>query len=146
MPSTAASRSSSAARARDRNASPTRVRRTSRVVRWSGRFLPRLTYPELADSNGPVELAPALRPSVCDVARARVSEHLPQAFLAARVRVGNELDSVRALDLLEAVGKELDHVCARLFRPRGGNLDRHATRRGQRNALFNLSKNPSSTL
>src|SRR5437763_1357050 len=112
--------------------------------RPGGPLLPRLADPELADADGPVELTPATLPPLRDVAPARVPEHLPEPLLAAGIGVGHELDAVGALDLLEAVREELDHPRPRLLGPRNRDLDRDAARGRQRNALFSLSKNPSS--
>src|SRR5439155_1739101 len=71
------------------------------------------------------------------------AERVPQAFLAAGVGVGHELDPVARVDLLEALREEPEHAGPRLFGALGGDGDRDAAHPAQRNALLSLSKNPS---
>ena len=61
-----------------------------------------------------------------------------------RVGVRGELDLVAALALLESFRRELQHQRASLFRALQRDADGDAPEAGQRNALFSLSKNPSS--
>ena len=61
-----------------------------------------------------------------------------------RVRVRGELDLDAVIALLEPFGRELQHQRASLLRVLQRNADGHAPEAGQRNALFSLSKNPSS--
>jgi hypothetical protein len=112
--------------------------------RVRGRLLPRRADPEAADAHRPVERAPAVLPAVLDVGAATVAEERPQALLARGVRVGGELDALRLLDLLEALGKELEHGRARLLDAVAADFDRDAAQRAQRNALFSFSKKLSS--
>jgi hypothetical protein len=86
-----------------------------------------------------VELAPAVFPSRLNLGADGGREGAEDA--RARVAVGGELDLVSALDLLEAVGRELDEACARLLGLRERDADRGSD---QRNALFSFSKKPSS--
>src|SRR5581483_3556585 len=78
------------------------------------------------------------------LAAARRAERRPQTLLPARVGVGDELDPVEALDLLEALREELEHQRPRFLGALGGDVDRDAPQAAQRNALFSFSKNPSS--
>ena len=73
----------------------------------------------------------------------RAAEHVPEALLAARVGVRDELDAVARVDLLEAFGEELQHARPRLFDTLDGHGDRDPAEPAQRNALLSLSKNPS---
>ena len=83
------------------------------------------------------------QPSSTSVALAPVKTCI-RPLLAAGVGVGGELDRAVVVDLLEAGGEELDHQRARLLGPpeRHGHGD--APQLCQRNALFSLSKKPSS--
>ena len=49
-----------------------------------------------------------------------------------------------AVDLLEALGEQLDHGRARLLGALVADFDRDAAERAQRNALFSFSKKLSS--
>ena len=108
------------------------------------RRLPRRADPERADPDRPVERAPAVLPARLDVVAAGAAEEVPEALLPARVRVGGELDALRAVDLLEALGEELEHRRAGLLEPLEADLDGHSAQAAQRNALFSFSKKPSS--
>ena len=68
---------------------------------------------------------------------------MPETFLAARVGVGDELDPVGEIDLLEALREQLEHLGARLLCALDGDGNRDPPDGVQRNALFSLSKNPS---
>src|SRR5207247_2519339 len=59
------------------------------------------------------------------------------------VGIGDELDPVGEVDFLEALRKQLEHLCARLLCALDGDGNRDPPDGVQRNALFNLSKNPS---
>ena len=108
-------------------------------------LLPRRADPERADAHRPVECAPAVLPALLDVGRARAAEGRPEPLLAARVGVGDQLDAAGGLPLLEALGEELEHQRAAVLGLRGA--DGHGDpAQAQRNALFSLSKNPSSLL
>jgi hypothetical protein len=72
------------------------------------------------------------------------SERLPQTLLADSVRVGDQLDRVAAVHLLEPVREELEHDGARLLGALARHFDADAAETRQRNALFSFSKNPSS--
>ena len=91
-----------------------------------------------------MESLPAVAPVGRDVLPARTAERVPEPFLAAGVRVGDELDAVGGLDLFEALRKELEHLRPRFLCTLDGHLHRDAAHDAQRNALFNLSRNPSS--
>ena len=87
---------------------------------------------------------PTVLPALGHVVAARATEEVPQALLAARVGVRRELNAFGAVDLLEALGEELEHGRARLLQPLAPDLDRNSAETGQRNALFSFSKKPSS--
>ena len=75
------------------------------------------------------------------------AEQLPEALLPAGVGVRDELDPPAfAVDLLETLREELEHLRARLFRPGLGHGDRDTPERAQRNALFSFSKKLASVL
>jgi hypothetical protein len=61
-----------------------------------------------------------------------------------RVGIRRKLDLVAPLALLEPVRRELQHQRASLLRALQRDADGDAAEPGQRNALFSLSKNPSS--
>ena len=91
--------------------------------RVAGRRPPTAARPRAADADRPVERAPPVLPARLDVGGARAAEERPDALLAGGVRVGGELDAVRPVDLLEALGEELEHASraassARSGRPR----------------------------
>ena len=69
---------------------------------------------------------------------------MPDAFLTGRVRIRGELDSRRALDLLEALREERDHRRAGLLCAIVADLHRDPAKPGQRNALRSFSKKLSS--
>ena len=100
--------------------------------------------PEAAHLDRPVEGPPALLPSVLDIGRLRRAEHVPDALLARCVRVGDELGRTVAVDLLEPVREEREHGRPRLLEAGVADLDGDTAERAQRNALFSLSKKPSS--
>jgi hypothetical protein len=91
-----------------------------------------------------VKGAPPVLPARLDVVAARTAEEVPEALLAAGVGVGSELDALRTVDFLEALGEELEHGRASLLEPLPADLDRDSAQAAQRNALFSLSKKPSS--
>ena len=101
------------------------------------------TNPERPDPDRMVERLPPIAPVGSDILSTHPSERVPETFLTAGVRVGHELDPVRSIDLFEAVGKELEHLCPRFFDALYRNCDRDAPQDVQRKALFSLSKNPS---
>ena len=109
------------------------------------RLLPRRSDPERADPHRSVERAPALFPALLDLGRAGAAERRPEPLLAGRVGVRGELDAARELGLLEPFREELEHdrPCPLGLGRRHGHRDAQET---QRNALFSLSKNPSSDL
>ena len=72
-------------------------------------LLPGRPHPQRPDPDGPVEGAPALLPASLDLVRTCAAERRPQPLLPARVGVGDELDAVGAVLLLEALGEELEH-------------------------------------
>jgi hypothetical protein len=88
-----------------------------------------------------MELTPTVFPARFDLGDGSARE-LGQNPLP-RLAVGRQFDSPGALRLLEPFGRKLDEPRAqqlrRLLRSRDGSPD-------QRNALFSLSKNPSSVL
>jgi hypothetical protein len=69
---------------------------------------------------------------------------VPEALFAAGVGIRSELDPLWAVDFLEALWEELEHGRAGFLEPLGADLDGDAAQTAQRNALFSLSKNPSS--
>ena len=82
---------------------------------------------------------------VLDVVGARAAEEVPEALLAARVRVGGELDAACGRSTSsKPSGNELEHDRARPPRPLRPDLDRDSAQTAQRNALFSFSKKPSS--
>src|SRR5207245_2840216 len=95
---------------------------------------------------GTVERLPAVLPVFGDVVAADASEHLPEQLLPRRVGVRHELDTARALDLLEPGREELEHLRPSLLHPGAGDRDRDASQRAQRNALLSFSKKLSSAL
>ena len=108
------------------------------------RRLPRRSDPERADAHRLVERPPPVLPARLHVRGARAAEEVPETLLAARIGVGGELDPLRAVDLLEALGEQLEHDRARLLEPLRPHLDGDSAQAAQRNALFSLSKKPSS--
>ena len=113
--------------------------------RPGGRLLPGRPDPEAADLDRPVERLPAVLPAILDVGRLGGAEHVPDALLARRVGVGDQLRRAHVLDLFEPVGEECEHRRARLLDARVADLDGDAAE-AQRNALFSFSKKPSSCL
>src|SRR5262245_53962043 len=107
------------------------------------RPLPRRADPEAPDAHRPVEGAPLVLPAAVDVRAARAGEERPQTLLARGVGVRGELDALRAVDLFEALGKELEHGRPGLFETLRPDLDGDAAET-QRNALLSLSKKDSS--
>src|SRR5438270_14083200 len=103
-----------------------------------GGGLPGGPDPEGADAHRPVEVPPALLPALVDLLDTAGPEDLPEPFLAACVGVGDELQAVVGLELLEPFREQLDHRRPRLLRPRGGNADRDAAP-AQRNARSSIS-------
>ena len=108
------------------------------------RLVPRRADPEPSDADGVVESLPAVAPVSGHVLASGAAECLPEPFLATGIGVGDQLDAVRRLDLFEAFGKELEHLRPRFFRTLDGHGHRDPPHDAQRNALFSLSKNPSS--
>src|SRR3954470_12484592 len=104
---------------------------------------PRRADPQRPDLNRPVERLPAFAPVGCDVIPARAAEDVPEPLLASGVGVGDELDALARVDLLKSLGEELEHARTCLFDAVGGDGDRDAPQRCQRNALFSLSRKPS---
>jgi hypothetical protein len=86
-----------------------------------------------------VEVAPAILPALLELAPIRIGEHGEDAIAGVAVR--GQLDPVRMVDLLEALRCELDEAGPQVFGQVPGDTDRRAD---QRNALFSLSKKPSS--
>src|SRR4051812_1856034 len=76
---------------------------------------PRWTDPETTDANRLVERSPPVLPPILDVGGAPVAEERPHALFAGGVRIGDQFDALRTVDLFEAFGEELDHGRARLF-------------------------------
>src|SRR5581483_3907636 len=112
----------------------------------NGWLLPRRADPQAAGAHGPVERAPALLPASVHVRSARPAEHVPEPLLARGIRVGEELEPARGVELLETLGEELEHPGAGLLGAPGRNRHRHAperTRGRHRNALFSRWKKPS---
>ncbi len=108
------------------------------------RRLPGRPDPERSHSDRLVKGAPPVLPARLDVVAARTAEEVPEALLAAGVGVRSELDALRTVDFLEALGEELEHGRASLLEPLPADLDRDSAQAAQRNALFSLSKKPSS--
>jgi hypothetical protein len=82
-----------------------------------------------------VEPAPAVRPPIGDIGDADATERRSQHRLELGADVGDQLQRVRALDLLEPAGHELEQPRTGLLGPLGGNADRDAPEPlGQRNA------------
>ena len=92
-----------------------------------------------------MEIAPALLPAGVDGVCPDRAERSPETLLPTRVGVGHELDAVREVTLLEAFREELEHQRPRALRTLWRDDRRDAAQRGQRNALFSFSKNPSSS-
>jgi hypothetical protein len=82
-----------------------------------------------------VEPPPAVRPPLGDVRDADATEGRSQHRLQLGADVGDQLQPIRALDLLEPGGYELEQSRAGLLGPFDGNVDRDAPDPlGQRNA------------
>src|SRR3989442_712463 len=96
-----------------------------------------------ASSSSTFDWRASTSPIGCYVLSSDASEDVPKTFLAARVGIGDELDSVGEVHFLEALREELEHLCARLLCALDGDGNRDPPDGVQRNALFNLSKNPS---
>ena len=114
---------------------------SKRIGRWC---LPRRPDPERPHSDRLMERAPPVLPAGLDVGAARSAEEVPEALFAAGVGIRGELDPLRTVDFLESLGEELEHGRARLLEPLRADLDCDSTQAAQRNALFSLSKKPSS--
>ena len=106
-------------------------------------LVPGRTHPERPHPDRMVERLPAVPPVRGDVLSAHASERVPETFLAPRVGVRDKLDPVDPIHLLEALGKELEHLGPCFFDALGRDCDRDASQDVQRKALFSLSKNPS---
>ena len=109
------------------------------------RRLPRRADPEPADATGRWNARQrSSQPSSTSSCRAP-----PNAARAAasprRVGVRGELDAAVVLDLLEALREELEQSRARLLGLRRRRPSTETRRQAQRNALFSLSKKPSSS-
>jgi hypothetical protein len=91
-----------------------------------------------------VELAPSLLPALVDVGGGGTAERLPDALLAGRVRVCRQLERAVRVELLEALGEELEHHRPRGLGATGRDRDRDPAEDAQRRALLSLSKKPSS--
>ena len=109
------------------------------------RLLPRRPDPERADPDRPVELAPAILPARLDLLE-RARRRTPARAAPRRPRrcTRRARRRRRASTLLEALREELEQ------RARASSASAAATvtetAQAQRNALFSLSKNPSSAL
>jgi hypothetical protein len=90
-----------------------------------------------------VERAPTVLPVPRNRLRRDRAEGGPEALLAARVRVGSELDPVVRVTLFETFREELEHQRPGSLGPLLWNNGSDASERLQRNALFSFSKNPS---
>ncbi len=108
------------------------------------RHFPGRADPERADPDGPVELTPALFPAGLDRLRGDVGERCPQTLLTGLVGVDRKL----AVALFEAFGMELEQLGSGWLEQvrRDREDDPAELALAQRNALFSLSKNPSSAL
>ena len=84
-------------------------------------------------------------PVLRDVGRRDLAERPPEPRGAVRVRVGGELEPLRPAGLLESLGEKLEHHRPGPLGLLGRHLHGDATERAQRNALFSLSKKPSSS-
>src|SRR5205814_7519976 len=84
--------------------------------RASGRLHPQRPDPNAADPDGPVEVPPPLLPAGVDGVGLGGAERSPEALLPTRVGIGDELDAVREVTLLEAFGEELQHQRPRTLR------------------------------
>ena len=114
---------------------------SKRIGRWC---LPWRPDPERPHSDRLMERAPPVLPAGLDVGAARSAEEVPEALFAAGVGIRGELDPLRTVDFLESLGEELEHGRARLLEPLRADLDCDSAQAAQRNALFSLSKKPSS--
>jgi hypothetical protein len=94
------------------------------------RLFPRRPDPEPADADGLVELPPAVLPVLLDVGNGSAAERLPDPLLAGRVRIGGDLESRSTLDLLEALGEDLEHHRPSLLGAGGRDGDRDALEEG----------------
>ena len=104
---------------------------------------PRGPDPEWADAHGAVKLTPAVLPVLRHLRPGVLAERAPETGRTRRVGVRGQFEHAGSLLLLEAVRKELQHRGARLLGPLRGHGDRDPADRGQRKALFSLSKKPS---
>jgi hypothetical protein len=100
----------------------------------SRRLLPGRANPEWTDPDRPVKLAPAVLPTVCNLAGACTRKR--GDYTQRGVAVCRELVAC----LLESLGRQLDEARAQLLELLTRDADRRAD---QRKALFSLSKNPS---
>jgi hypothetical protein len=92
-----------------------------------------------------VERAPGVLPAGLDRLARDLVERLAQAALAVDVGVGDQLEALGRLQLLEARRNELQKQRPRLLAALEGNADRDpAEPFGQRNAARSLSRKPSS--
>src|SRR3954447_7688267 len=109
-----------------------------------GGVVPGRPDPEWPEPDRLVKRLPAIAPVGGDVLTAYGSEGMPQTLLAARIRISDELDPVGPIDFLETLREELEHLGPCFFDALGRDCDGDASQDAQRNALFSLSKNPSS--
>jgi hypothetical protein len=89
-----------------------------------------------------MELAPALLPPRLNRRSGDAFELLPEARLAGRIGVDRDVRGA----FLEPLGMQLEQLRSDLFEQIGGDRDDDSAElaSAQRNALFSLSKNPSS--
>jgi hypothetical protein len=89
-----------------------------------------------------MELAPPLLPPRLNRRRGDAVELLPEARLAGRIGVDRDVRGA----LLEPLGMQLEQLRSGLFEQISGDRDDDSAElaSAQRNALFSLSKNPSS--
>jgi hypothetical protein len=112
-------------------------------LRVGRRLFPGRPDPQLSDTHRPVEIAPAFLPAARNVLGGDLAERGPEPLLAGVVGVGDQLEAVRVVELLESLREELEHQRAGLLGAFSGNR-RGDPAQAQRNALFSFWKNPSS--
>jgi hypothetical protein len=105
--------------------------------------VPRGADPERPDAHGLVKRFPPIAPIGGNVLASYASEDVPETFLAACIRIGDELDPVGTVNFFEPLREKLEHLRTRFLCALDGDGNRDPPDRVQRNALFSLSKNPS---